>query len=515
MLMLDRRTFFRLGRPSAAGLGQAPAARTEASLAPYVPSADAPWGPARARHLLRRTGVGARLDDVDALAAMAPEDAVDRIVLTARNRPLLPDPPWIDERKPRANAPWPERSAWIDKNDGWVGELYRGTFNRLLGDDVDGRFRRLGEAFRERMTVFWSNHYVAALKPHGIAVWQFEYRQVLHRHALGNVREAAHDIGLTASMLDYLDGNESRVGAPNENYARELLELFTMGPSGPDGDPNYTQADIVELARALTGWRTSKHEATAVVFDPDRFDDGPKTILGQTGPFGYDDVVPLLFQERSPQIAHFIAGKLCREFVCHEPDPAFVAAVAQRLLEEDFELKRVVLEILKSAYFFDEAHFGALIRSPVEFMVGSQYQFGRDLYEGDLMALQNKTRRMGQDIFVQPDVRGWELGRAWINTGTLGDRVTYGKEQVHHAPEAFIPDTLARPVATDPRDLTAALCQEHLAWTLSDDEIDDLTNDHLRNGVSDYYWDPTTEDAARRLRDLMNHLVSLPAYQLR
>ena len=512
--MLDRRSFLGFRKTGPAAPGPVSLANTQDALAPYVPSSAAPWTPARARHLLRRTGFGARPVDVDELLTMTPEAAVNRIVRTAANRPLLPEPSWIDERKPRATAPQQERSKWIEKNDHWTGELYRGTYNRMLGDGTHGRFRRLGEAFRERMTVFWSNHYVAALKPHGIAVWQFEYLQTLRRHALGNIREAVHDAGLTASMLDYLDGNRNRAGAPNENYARELLELFTMGPTGPDGTPNYTQADIVELARVLTGWRTSKHRPDAVYFEPDWFDDGSKTIFGQTGAFGYDDVVPLLFQERPWPIAHFVAGKLCREFVRDEPDPAFVAAVAQRLLDEDFELKLVLIEILQSAHFFDEAHFGALIRSPVEFMVGSQFQFGRDAYE-DVLPIRHKTRKLGQDIFVHPDVRGWENGRAWINTGTITERVRYAREQVHHAPETFLPDTLARPVAADPRALTAALCQEHLAWDLSADEIDDLTNDHLRNGVSDYYWDPTTDDAARRLRDLMNHLVSLPAYQLR
>ena len=505
--MLDRRSFLRYGRP--------PVATSEASLAPYAPSDAAPWDAARARHLLRRTGIGARRDDVDALLAMTPEDAVDRIVRTARNRPLLPEPPWIGERKPRARAPQEERQAWIDKNDGWLAELYQGTYDRLLGDDVHGRFRRLGEAFRARMTAFWANHFVADLRTHKIAVWLFEYRQTLRAHALGNVREAVHDIGLTASMLDYLDGNTNRAGAPNENYARELLELFTMGQVGPDGTDNYTQADIAELARALTGWTTSKHGEAAVEFNADRFDSGPKTVLGQTGDYGYDDVVPLLFQERAWEIAHFVGRKLCREFVRDEPDPAFVDVVARRLLDEDFELLPVVLAILKSAHFFDAAHVGALIRSPVELMLGTHFGFGRDVYDGDLQTLRNKTRRMGQDVFDPPDVRGWELGRAWINTGTIEDRVRYGRELVHHAPPSFIPDTLARPVAADPRALTAALCEEHLAWTLTDDEVDDLANDHLRNGVSDYYWDPASDDAAVRLHSLLIALLSLPAYQLR
>ncbi len=509
--LLDRRTFFRLGATAR------PRPAQGATLAPYVPSASAPWGPVQARHLLRRTGLGAREVDVQTVLDQSPTQAASLLVTAAAGRPLLAEPEWIDERKPRANAPSAERQEFFERNRSWIGQVYTQTYSRLLGDDLADPFERLGEGFRERMTVFWSNHFVADLRTHNIAVWLFHYRQTLRRHALGNVRTAVHDIGLTAAMLDYLNGNDNRAGAPNENYARELLELFTMGVEAPDGSPNYTQDDIVELARALTGWRTVKDTGPAVVFQPDRFDDSVKTILGQTGAFGYDDVVPLLFEQRRAEIASFIAGKLCRELVCDVPDSAFVAEAAQRLLDEDFELAPVVEAILQSAYFFEPEHVGALIRSPIELMLGSAFAFGRDVFEGSGLAFGNKTERMGQDLFNPPDVQGWVGGREWINTGTMGDRVKYGREQVRYAPEAFVPDTLRRPEAADPRELAGALCDELLAWPLPDDDIEDLTNDHLRDGVSeaDAYWDPTSEDAERRLTRFLNHVVSLPAYQLR
>ena len=527
-IMLDRRTFLRFrpaarsaeslpSTPSSPFAASPPPASSPATLAPYVPSEANPWGPVQARHLLRRTGIGARPDDVQALLGMEPATVVRRIVRTAKNRPLLAEPEWAYEVKPRANASSAERRAFYERNRGWISELYRDTFSRLLGDDTQGLFRRLGEAFRERMTVIWSNHFVADLRAHNIATWLFEYRQTLRRHALGDFRGAVHEIGLTASMLAYLDGADNQVGAPNENYARELLELFTMGVESATGAENYTQADIVELSRALTGYRTVKDRNPRVEFWPERHDSGLKTIFGRTAAFGYDDIVPLLFEARGAEIAHFVAGKLSRALVCDEPDPAFVAAVAARLRAERFELAPVVEAIFQSAYFFAPEHVGAIIRSPVDLMLGSVYEFGQRTFEGTGLAFRNKTARMGQDIFNPPDVRGWEEGRAWINTGTLNDRVKYGRERIRYMPESFIPNTLARPEAADPRLLAATLCEELLAWTLSEEEIDDLANDHLRDGVSesDYYWDPASEDAARRLDRFLQQLVSLPAYQLR
>ena len=504
--MLDRRTFLRFRQP--------PAPRAGAPLAPYVPSDEAPWGPERARHLLRRTGVGARPDDVRAVLTRTPAEAVDRIVKAAANRALLPEPEWIDRRKPKANAPYAERAAFNEWNDQAIADFYRAVCSRLIGNGDSGRFRRLGEALRERMTVFWSNHFVADLRTHTIAVWLFHYRQTLRRHALGDFRQFVHDIGLTPSMLDYLDGNQNRAGAPNENYARELLELFTMGVTGPDGSPNYTQADIAELARALTGWRTYKHLDTSVAFEPDQFDDGPKTIFGRTAAFGYDDVVPLLFEARSGQIAHFVADGLYREFVRNEPDPAVVAALAQRLLDEDFQIKPVLIELLGSAHFFDQAHIGALIRSPIELMLGSAYEFGLDEVKPDDTRFRYKAAKVGQDLFNPPDVRGWEGGRAWIDTGSLGARVKAGNDEFTYAPEAFALGLLTRPEARNARTLVAALCQEHLAWPLSEDEIDDLTEELLA-GTPPYAWDPTADIAGRRVREFMHHLISLPAYQLR
>lgn len=525
--MIDRRSFLRLRPTPPAAPQPVPLA---SPLAPYDQQAGALWGPPQARHLLRRIGASVREDDVQAILNMTPSQAAERLVDVASWRPGLPDPPWIEERRPPQGSSEAELLAWRESNREWTLEVQHGTFERAIGGNEHYRFHRLGEMLREKMTVFWANHFVTELRSHNTAVWLFEYRQVLRHHALRNFRVAVRAIGLTAAMLDYLNGNENRVGAPNENYARELLELFTMGIEDADGNPNYTQDDIAELSRALTGWRTYKsatdeHGTASVVFDPDRFDDGVKTIFGQTGRFRYTSVLALIFQERSGAIAHFIAGKLCRAFVRDEPAPAFVAAVAERLLEEDFDIKPVVKAILASAYFFEPEHVGALIRSPIEVVLGTAYEFGVDALgpvgETGWRRFLVRMREMSYDAFNPPDVRGWEEGRAWIDTGTISARYAASRAevrqhtQINTPTDNFLTTTLVRPEAGDPGTLTATLCEELLAWTLSDEEIEDLANDHLRNGVSDYYWDPTTQAARVRLRSLLVALVSLPAYQLR
>ncbi|MEM6287220.1 MAG: DUF1800 domain-containing protein [Bacteroidota bacterium] len=504
--MLNRRSFLR-------GPRAAPPRRSP--LAAFVPTGADPWNAAKARHLLRRVTIGARPDDVDALLTLTPTEAVDRIVDRAVSRPALPEPSWAGLRRPDWRAPDAEKQAFRDANNAARDEQRHGALNRLLGSNLSGRYARLGEAFRERMTVFWSNHYVADYQTHNLATWLWRYRKTLRAHAFGNVRDAVHEVGTTPAMLAYLNGNDSRAGQPNENYARELLELFTMGIDGPDGSPNYTQADITELSRALTGWRTNPREATDVYFDADRFDDGEKTIFGRTGPFGYDDIVPLVFDERAPQIARFIARKLYVEFVAEDPDENVVADLAQALLDVDFEVEPVVRVLLKSEHFFDAANQGALIKSPVELILGSAQAFGlREITPDRAGRYYWVPSELDQELFNPPDVKGWRTGRAWINTSTIAERDRRGSWEVWENRD-YVDGTIpSRPEAVVARTLVDALSAELLAHSPSEAETDDLV-ELLLSGTPEYAWDPTTNGGKHRIRQFLLHLIGLPAYQLR
>jgi len=452
--------------------------------------------------------------DVETLLSSPPSEAIDQILDSALARADLADPSWIDRRKPPRSASDAEKDAFNQANQDWLKQVYINTINRLLGKQQTDLYARLGESLMERLTVFWSNHFVTEYREHRFATWLFRYRAILRTHALGNLRQLVHDIGKTPAMLRYLNGDRSRQGAPNENYARELLELFTMGITGPNGTPNYSQTDITELARALTGWRLYPEREIEVFFDVTRFDDGLKTVFTREEAFTYHDVVPLLFDERSPQIAHFIARKLYREFVSLDPNPRVIDALAVRLLAEDYVIEPVLRDLLKSAHFFDASNVGALIKSPVEMMLGAAHAFGlNSVSSEDYGRFRFQARDLDQDLFNPPDVKGWRDGQSWINTSTITERARRARSEVFRAQSAIVADVVARPTAYDAHALARELYTELLTHPPEDADMDELV-EVLLQGTPEYAWDPTAGGGGR-VRNYILHLVSLPDYQLR
>ena len=227
-------------------------------LAPYTPSAAKPWNARRVAHLYRRLGFGASLTQIQQGLQMTPGDLIDQLLETAADLGP-PDPPYwggwtLDEysANPDPNLVFTHRDELRRR---WLGEM-------------------LDEGIRAKMALFWHNHFVTELDVYGCNAYLWSYFSMIHDNAFGNFRIFAREMGKTGAMLVYLNGNLSLAGEPNENYARELMELFTMGESN-----GYTQADIVDMARALTGWRASDYYCDPPYFDPNRHDDTPKTVL--------------------------------------------------------------------------------------------------------------------------------------------------------------------------------------------------------------------------------------------
>jgi len=343
-----------------------------------------------------------------------------------------------------------------------------------------------------------------------------------------------------------LNGKQNRAGAPNENYARELLELFTMGPFDAQGNENYTQRDIEEIARALTGWVVRKTELS-VLFRPNRFDDGQKTFFGRTGPWGYDDVIDILFEERADQIAAFLARKLYVAFIYAAPDESLVAELAQVVLDHNFEMAPVVSALLGSAHFFDDQVVGARVKSPTELLVGLL----RDLDAAPPPKIMNNlwrySERLGQEVLNPPNVAGWPGHHAWLTTTTFVQRRSYLDqflrqldrndaldlvalaEKLHDPDDALaaftLPVALAQHLLSVPLDLldlpTANLdFAGDLANNPIPDEIAygpayirDLTRLFL-DGVPWYEWDLQLSNAPRHVRTYILALTLLPEYQL-
>ena len=363
----------------------------------------APIGYEGARHLLNRTGFGASAAEVRALAPLERSEAVDRILAGARTEPTLAPPAFVsDEFTP------------FYRLRGMSAEERMAAQRRFVQQGFELRAWWLREMLAtpspltERMTLFWHNHFATSQQK--VRSPQLMYRQnaLLRREALGNFATLLHAVAKDPAMLIYLDNAGSRRQAPNENFAREVMELFTLG------EGHYTEHDIKEAARAFTGWSLDR-DTGAYTYRRAWHDAGEKTVLGVSGALGGDDVLDVLLAR--PETAEFIAGKLWREFVSPVADAAGIRKAARAFRESHYEVKPLMRALLMSDAFWAEANRGTLIKSPVDLVVGTLRTF--DIHPFDLRPAAFVCAGLGQNLFAPPNVKGWPGGEAWIDTATL------------------------------------------------------------------------------------------------
>jgi uncharacterized protein (DUF1800 family) len=245
---------------------------------------------------------------------------------------------------------------------------------------------------------------------------QLMYRQnvLLRQHAFGNFGEMLRAVARDPAMVVYLDSASNRKGQPNENFAREVMELFTLG------EGNYSEQDIKEAARAFTGWSINI-DTGEFMFRRLLHDDGTKTVLGRTGNLDGDAVLELLLAQ--PQTAELIVAKLWREFISLRPDPVEVRRIARLFRGSGYDIGTALRALLVSDAFYARQHRAALIKSPVDIVVGALRQF--QFTTGDVMPFVVTTSQLGQVLFAPPNVKGWPGGEAWINATTLLARKTF------------------------------------------------------------------------------------------
>ena len=356
-----------------------------------------------ARHLLLRTGFAPTQDEVRVYSALTRQQAVDRLLAETATQARIVAPAWVEEALP------PRRE---------IREMAEEDRRMLQRDAVRKGFelrvwwyREMLETptpLTERMTLFWHNHFVSSLEK--VKGPQLMYRQnlLLRRYALGNFGELLHAVARDPAMVVYLDSASNRKSQPNENFAREVMELFTLGVG------QYSEQDIKETARAFTGWSLDR-ESYAFRFYPMAHDDGQKTILGRSGNFDGDAVLDILLAQ--PASAEFVVGKLWREFVAPQAPAVEVKRLAGIFRSASYEVKPLLRALFLSDSFYAKENRAALIKSPVELLVGTARQFDIRGIEPQLFALAG--RQLGQDIFAPPNVKGWPGGENWINSTTL------------------------------------------------------------------------------------------------
>lgn len=363
---------------------------------------DSPMGFDDARHLLSRTSFAAQTADIENYTRLTRAEAVDRLLAETRRHAAYPAPAWTAkyERVYRPDMTQEQRmqanrreliERGLEIRTWWVAEMLS-TPTPLT----------------EKMTLFWHNHFATSQQKVRSAQLMYRQNVLLRSYALGNFGALLREISKDPAMLVYLDGAQNRKGAPNENFARELMELFTLG------EGQYNEADIKEVARAFTGW-SLEPETGEFRFRRGIHDDGEKTVFGARGRLNGDDIVTLLL--RQPGTGEFIVGKLWQEFVSPEPSPAAVKRLATLWRDSNYEIKPLMRAMLLSDDFWSPANRASLVKSPVDLVIGSLRQFRFSVEDPAPFAI--ILRQLGQDLFGPPNVKGWPGGEAWLNTTTL------------------------------------------------------------------------------------------------
>ncbi len=359
------------------------------------------------QHLLWRAGFGPSAEELNDLSKFSTKQVYKSIVKASEKKP---EP--IDEAKGTMQG--------LIMGISDLGKIQRNELNadekKLLQQKLQEGVRNLNLAWmkemvnsdaqlREKMSFFWHGHFACRNLN---VFFQQGLLNVIRNNALGNFRDLLHEVSKTAAMLNFLNNQQNRKDHPNENFAREVMELFTLGRG------NYTEYDVKEMARAFTGWSADlKGDFIFRRFQHD-FDD--KTVFGKTGNFDGDDVLDILLEKK--QTAKFISEKIYKFFVNESfIDLEKVDWLADRFYNSNYDISKLMEDIFTSEWFYDEKNIGSNIKSPVELLVGIQRMLPMKLEkEVAMIVLQ---RILGQVLFYPPNVAGWPGGQTWIDSSSL------------------------------------------------------------------------------------------------
>jgi uncharacterized protein (DUF1800 family) len=515
------------------------------------------WDQFKASHLLRRTIFGPDKNQIDNAVVMGMEATIQELIRDTN----LPPPPvnYYFNNDPNVAV----GETWVQAPYLQISGLntYR---NRSLAKWHIELAREKNLSIKEKMVLFWHNHFVIGNTNDPRFLYQ--YVNTIRQNALGNFKELTKQITIDPSMLRYLNGNQNTRGNPNENYARELLELFTVGKGDNLGDGDYTtftEVDVREMARALTGWRIfgfnsqtrpdfgseyvrGRHDLTEKQLSH-RFDN---VVISNLEDKEYAHLIDIIFTKRA--CAEHLSRKLYRWFVHNnindEIESEVIQPLADKLIESEFELKPVLAELLGSKVFYEADVIGCMIKHPLDFVLSAINPF--EMLEGETnrnsddinLGLFSATSALQMEIFNPPSVAGWKafyqaplFDKIWINSNTLPlrktvvDLVTTLNDTFNRSPEVKIDVIKMVESTSDPLDVNKMLNEISVnlfSYALPEPTINTL-KEILIPGLPDFEWtieylafrqNPDDEDLKRiittKLRLMFNYLLNLPEFQL-
>ncbi|RCS26330.1 DUF1800 domain-containing protein [Polaribacter sp. WD7] len=537
----------------------------------YLDTYSGNWSAEKARHLLRRTSFGITPDLVAESVTLGLSATVNKLFEetplpepplkyeldgTGRNEVNDPD---VNYGETWVNAPiYPDLPTSQERN-----RVFRSR-NRSLYAWSFLNMQNSGISIREKLTLFWHNHFVSEnTNPHR----EFYYMDILRKNALGNFKELTKQITIDPNMLIYLSGNENQNNAPNENYSRELLELFTIGKGATAGSGDYTyytEEDVVKIAKVLTGWRARwiRHEdALNAYFTDNRHTKGAKTlshrfnntVIAENGDEEYKDVIDLIFQQE--ECSRFIVRQFYRWFVTAEIsddiETNIIEPLAKTIRDNDYEIAPALKVLLSSEHFYENTY--CMIKSPIDLMLSAtksllfsapkttiklEYDFAYLLYLA--------CTDLEQSIFHHPDVAGWKayyqeplFYKTWVNSYTLPKRLAFCKvivtggellidKRKYRVPPLVPVLLIATKItnAENPNALVTGLASQLFNYEISQDQVDSL-KEFLIQGLPDFEWTVEYSDylanptdlalrasVENKLRNLIGTMVQMSEFQI-
>jgi len=457
-------------------------------------------------HLLRRAGFGATPDEIDAYLALGYEAAVEQL-LHPEDAPAMDDEDLI-------------RRYQIDQNSLMLIESSQAYWlYRMINTK-----RHL----EEKMALFWHGLFATAYGKLNHAKAVVNQTNMFRSRGLGSFQTLLMELSRDPAMIFWLDNKDNHNGAPNENYGRELLELFSLGIG------NYTEDDVKACARAFSGWTIANDEYMSIrasrdsiwphgrldwqfQYRPDDHDDGDKTFLGQTGRFNGEDIIDIIC--RQPATAWFIAGKLYNFFVADTPDEAAIQILADEFASSNGNIGSVMRTLFLSDFFRSEQARFARVKSPAELVAGTARLTGSHQFsDWSIVNLALDANYMGQEILNPPSVEGWHTGTEWVDTGTLVERVNSAAKDAGDINQpgvrAIVERLRARGETLSPKELVEG-CLE-LAGGI---KLSSATFDRLESYVSDqgalrFTQQDISDCSEQRVADLLQLIVATREYQL-
>jgi uncharacterized protein (DUF1800 family) len=548
---MDRREFISNSFSETHDPASTSSVRSQTGLSPYA----GPWTLSEVKHLLRRAFCGAPKSECDYFLSQGMTASISEILTPLSSPPSAP----LHVTTAYADPNVPFGQTWVNAPIDVLANPYRKTSFRSWWI---GQLLNPGRSITEKMVLFWHNHFVTELNIVIDARYMYNYNALLRQYALGNFKSLTKQVTIDVAMLRYLNGALNTAAAPDENYGRELQELFTVGKDA-NGIPYYSETDVQNAAKVLTGYRVDAVNAVSF-FDSTKHDTSDKvfsayygntTIYGQTGQAGQnelDDLLNMIFARQ--EVALNICRKLYRFFVYYEIDQTteqnVIQPLAQIFISNNFEILPVLQALFSSEHFFDMANRGALIKTPVDFTVSLcrdlSVAFPGASSPSDQYSLWyrvfTQTTNMGQSVGDPPNVAGWPayyseplFHELWINSTTLPARNIFSDRMLNNGystGSASIVIDVVNYVQTlndplDPNALVQELIDLHYCFDVSQTLKDFLKSYLLSGQLNDSYWTiawmdytgaPTDQTyyniVQSRLKSMFIYLLDLAEYQL-